>query len=237
MGFQFENTQKDKKTEANWLCTFNDMVTLLMVFFVLLFTMSSRDVIQLKTFKNSLQSGLGVLNEGNRVDVTRISKTQGEEAVKRDTFEKMLNSEEVRKAINAVGLEPGVSIMCTRDKAVITLDDRILYQSGMAEISPEAFSLLDRIAAMIEGSAFHVRVEGHTDNVPIRTYMFPSNWELSAARAVNVVKRFVDKGKISPHRLSAVGYGETRPLCQNDTRENRARNRRVEIVLLMKEGR
>ena len=232
---QFLNNHEEEKKETKWLCTFNDMVTLLMVFFVLLFTMSSIDVIQLKTFKSSLQSGLGVLNEGDQVEVTRISETQGEEAVSRTDSEKTLSSEEVKKAINDIASEPGVGAVCTKDKVVITLDDTVLFHSGMADISQKAFFILDRIAAIIKKCSAAVRIEGHTDNVPISTYMFPSNWELSAARAVNVVKRFVDKGKIPPGRLSAAGYGETRPLCPNDCPENKARNRRVEIVLLMKE--
>jgi chemotaxis protein MotB len=91
---------------------------------------------------------------------------------------------------------------------------------------------LDKIADALDKIPYAVRVEGHTDNVPIQTRGFPSNWELSVARAVNVVKYFAEVSNIDPKRLSAVGYGESRPVASNDTRPNRAKNRRVEIFLL-----
>jgi chemotaxis protein MotB len=91
---------------------------------------------------------------------------------------------------------------------------------------------LDKIAQALTNVPFSLRVEGHTDNVPIQTKRFPSNWELSIARAVNVVKYFAQVSNIDPQRLSAVGYGESRPVVENDTPSNRAKNRRVEILLL-----
>ena len=89
---------------------------------------------------------------------------------------------------------------------------------------------------MIQKTSNHVRVEGHTDNVPINTKRFPSNWELSTSRAVNVIKYFIRQRKVKPQRLSAVGYGESKPVFSNDTPENRARNRRVEIVIVTKDN-
>ena len=92
--------------------------------------------------------------------------------------------------------------------------------------------MLNQIAKAIKKVSKPVRVEGHTDNVPIQTRRFPSNWELSVARAVNVVKYFAEVSNIDPHRLSAVGYGESRPIIANDTASNRVQNRRVEILLI-----
>ena len=108
----------------------------------------------------------------------------------------------------------------------------MLFDFGKAAINPGGLDFLNKLAALIQKVPYPVRVEGHTDNVPIRTVRFPSNWELSIARAVSVVKYFAESGKINPQRLSAVGYGETRPLMPNDSTTNRARNRRVEIVLV-----
>ena len=90
---------------------------------------------------------------------------------------------------------------------------------------------------MIKKTKYYVRVEGHTDDTPINTKRFPSNWELSTARAVNVVKHFVESGKVVPQRMSAAGYGESKPLFSNDTRDHKARNRRVEITLIKEEDR
>ena len=95
-----------------------------------------------------------------------------------------------------------------------------------------AYTVLGSLAGVIRDMPYPIRVEGHTDNVPIHTRRYPSNWELSTARAVNVVKYFADAGQIDPQRLSAVGYGESKPLVANDSAQNRAKNRRVEIVVV-----
>ncbi|MGD9150174.1 MAG: flagellar motor protein MotB, partial [Desulfobacterales bacterium] len=114
----------------------------------------------------------------------------------------------------------------------LTFEDQILFDFGKATINPAGHGLLAQLAKSIQQVPNAVRIEGHTDNVPIQTKRFPSNWELSVARAVNVVKYFAEAGKIDPRRLSAVGYGESRPLVANDTPANRQKNRRVEILLL-----
>ena len=95
---------------------------------------------------------------------------------------------------------------------------------------------MDKVAAVIQNIRNPVRIEGHTDNVPIATRRFPSNWELSTARAVQVLKYFIAAGEIDPSRLSAVGYGEAKPVLPNNTPENRTKNRRVEIVLVTEDG-
>jgi chemotaxis protein MotB len=118
---------------------------------------------------------------------------------------------------------------------MITLQDAILFHSGIAEINSRAYPTLDGIIANIKDMSHPIRIEGHTDDDPIHTGRYPSNWELSTARAVNVLKYFVDKGKTPPERLSAVGYGESRSVFPNDTPEHKAKNRRVEIVVIMEE--
>jgi chemotaxis protein MotB len=127
--------------------------------------------------------------------------------------------------------EPGINVRYSNEGAHITFEDFLLFDFGKAEINPGGLAFLERVAALIQKIPHPVRVEGHTDNLPIHTARFPSNWELSTARAVNVVKYFAGLGKINPQRLSAVGYGDTRPLVLNDSPANRSRNRRVEIVL------
>ena len=114
----------------------------------------------------------------------------------------------------------------------LSFEDQVLFDFGQAAINPAGFVFLDKIADVLRKIPYAVRVEGHTDNVPIQTRRFPSNWDLSVARAVNVVKYFAEVSKIDPKRLSAVGYGESRPVAPNDTFSNRAKNRRVEILLL-----
>ncbi len=218
-----------------WLTTFNDLITLLMVFFVMLFTMSSIDVKKLKEFQYALQSGLGVLKEGQRVSVGLIELPFSSDLESVTTLEEIEKEvpDEIQDFVKAFDSEPEITATYTKKGVLITLSNTILFQFGMADINPESFPVLDKIAAIISKTSESVRVEGHTDNLPIHTEKFPSNWELSIKRAVNVVKYFVGIGKIPPQRLSAVGYGESKPLFPNDTTEHRAANRRVKILLEM----
>jgi chemotaxis protein MotB len=240
-----------EKGGAGWLTTFNDLVTLLMVFFVLVFSTSSiPDTKKLKDFKVSLQSGLGVLLEGKRVEVgivesKRINKVEylmssgdtssneAEEKTPGEQAAKMSTLESLEISIQALDSESGIRAKFTRKHVRITLEDNLLFPFGNADIHPQAIQILDKIIGVIRKVAYPVSVEGHTDNVPIHTAKFPSNWELSIARAVNVVKYFITVGNIDPQRLSAVGYGESKPLFSNTTPENRAMNRRVEIRLMI----
>jgi chemotaxis protein MotB len=128
--------------------------------------------------------------------------------------------------------DPDIQVTRTPQGTRLSFDDQVLFNFGSAAINPAGFAFLDKIADALDELPYAVRVEGHTDNVPIQTRRFPSNWELSVARAVNVVKYFAEVSNIDPKRLSAVGYGESRPVAANDTRANRAKNRRVEIFLL-----
>ena len=115
---------------------------------------------------------------------------------------------------------------------VIRLTGRALFDFGKANIRKDAIPILNEVIKALKKVPNQVAVEGHTDNIPIHTKEFPSNWELSVARAARVVRYFIEVGKISPKRLRAAGYGEYRPLYPNDTPEHRALNRRVEIVIL-----
>jgi chemotaxis protein MotB len=141
----------------------------------------------------------------------------------------------MKDVVDSVGDDVDIRVTYTRQGPRLSFDDGILFEFGGAELNPAGFFFLNRIADVIQKLPYPVRVEGHTDNMPIHTRRFPSNWELSTVRAVNVVKYFVEAGNVDPRRLSAVGYGDSKPLVSNDSPEHRAKNRRVEIVLL-KEG-
>jgi chemotaxis protein MotB len=226
---------------AGWLTTFNDLLTQLMVFFVLLFTMSTIDTKKMKDFQYALQSGFGILREGSQVSVGVENSqpfaglshvaTQGESQSAPTVAE--IKMDKIEAALSAFASEPGIHVSYSNQGARITFEDCLLFDFGKADVSPGGFLFLKKIAELILNIPCRVRVEGHTDNVSIHTKRFPSNWELSIARAVNVVKFMADVGNISPQRLSAVGYGESRPMVPNESPANRAKNRRVEMVLLM----
>lgn len=223
-----------------WLTTFNDLITLLMVFFVLLFTMGSVDNQAMSEFQNALQAGLGILGEGTQVSITvkgarpdlgdadLMKQADGEEA----PVDEQQEAVPIEEALEAFAAEPGVNVSYSNQGAHITFEDFLLFNFSKADINRGGLAFLDRMADLVQKIPYPVRVEGHTDNVPIHTARYPSNWELSIARAVSVVKYFAESGKINPQRLSAVGYGDTRPLVPNDSPANRTRNRRVEIVLV-----
>ena len=235
------NPENQDAKRSGWLTTFNDLVTLLMVFFVLLFTMSTVDTRKMQDFHYALQSGLGILETGQKVSVS-VKKTQPVQ----DMSHIMTQAEgekkkkgggqpggkwvgQIRQLTEAV---PGIKVTHTHQGTRLSFENQVLFDFGKAAINPAGFGFLDRIADALDNIPYAVRVEGHTDNVPIQTRRFPSNWELSVARAVNVVKYFAEVSDIDPKRLSAVGYGESRPVAANDTPHNRAKNRRVEIFLL-----
>jgi len=226
----------ESQTGAGWLTTFNDLVTLLMVFFVLLFSTSTIDIKKMENFKYLLQRGLGVLKEGKMTSV-EVKELQPDNMSARneEIFQTGLTPDLIEDMLKTLNSERGIKAVYTKKGVYITLDNSILFKNGVADINAECLPLLDKITTMIGKISNPVRVEGHTDNVPVHSRKFPSNWELSIARAVNVVKYFVEARKILPERLSAVGYGESKPIYPNDTSDNRVKNRRVEIILTMEE--
>ena len=235
------NTESEGSNTKGWLTTFNDLVTLLMVFFVLLFTMSTIDSRKMLDFQYAMQSGLGILRTGKNVsisvkrtqpvdDMSHIMTQAEGEKYKQGTSQ--LRDKLIEQIRQLAEDDLDIQITQTPQGTRLSFENQVLFDFGRADINPAGYKVLNQIAKAIKKESESVRVEGHTDNVSIKTHRFPSNWELSVARAVNVVKYFVEVGKIDPHRLSAVGYGESRPVVANDTASNRAKNRRVEILLL-----
>ena len=115
---------------------------------------------------------------------------------------------------------------------VIRLNDTMLFDQGSAIIKPEALSTLESISGKLREFNNPILIEGHTDSTPIKNEKYPSNWELSTARATNIISYLIEKQKFPPNRLSAVGYGEYMPVADNSTPENKAKNRRVDIIIL-----
>ena len=142
--------------------------------------------------------------------------------------------EELEKSLKAEIAEKNVMVQELRGRLVITVQDRVLFDSGKAELRKESFPVLDKVASVLKKSVpdKNVGVEGHTDNVPITYSGWKSNWELSTARALSVLHYFTDERKLNAARFSAAGYGEYRPVSDNDTDEGKQKNRRVEIYVI-----
>ncbi len=219
------NSQMDR---YRWLTTFNDMITLLMVFFVMLFSMGSMDVKRFAHFQNALQSAMGVLNPGRHTPVGIIA---GEPADAMQTTG--ANPESTTLESNKAQLDntKGLDAEYTPKGIHLTLDDKLLFASGSAKLTAGGAVLLEKVARIIKPLNRTIRVEGHTDNRPIATTVFPSNWELSTARAISVVKYMIDAAGIAPDLLAAAGYGDSKPRAPNDSKINMSKNRRVEIII------
>jgi chemotaxis protein MotB len=138
----------------------------------------------------------------------------------------------IKKVIKEENLDDAIKVKVTETGIAIKVADPIGFDMGDAEVKPELISTLYGISKIINRTpGTKIRVEGHTDDTPIHTSKYPSNWELSASRALNVVKFLAENGGIDPSSLSAVGYGEFRPIVPNSTKENRKINRRIEIYV------
>lgn len=237
-----------------WLLTYADMITLLLALFVYLFSISEVSASKLASFSTSFASyfGLGALptnlvspSGGDSVlplpGMRRPSDQPSESKRKQSRIRSlapMLRREEYRELQNKVSeVLPGLvnsgqlSFLETREGLVLRLRDSALFGLGSAGMSDAAKQTLDTLAETLRNISNPVRVEGHTDNLPVRGGSYKSNWELSGARAAAVVEYFMNEG-VAPERLSISGYGEYRPLEPNQPGVGNPRNRRVEILIL-----
>jgi chemotaxis protein MotB len=227
-----------------WLLTYADLITLLMVFFVVLYSMSSADSSKWKQISAALTQAFNVDVLKGQTG-TSIDDSAGAAAPPIDSL--ISNSQvpqvsRIQSAVQAVldranqngGLQqPEVTVGTDREGIVIRLSGSYLFDSGRAELKPNSFALLDAIATQLKLEPNDIRVDGHTDATPlVGSALYPTNWELSAARAMAVTRYLSETDNILPTRLEAAGFGEYRPIVPNDTREHRALNRRVEIHLL-----
>lgn len=217
------------------MTTFSDMATLLMTFFILLLSMASMDKRKIKVALGSLQGSLGVLKEGNKTEMTqedimsRLSFVQNVRSIQKQVTKTLREYVQSNAQMAEV-----VTIAETKKGVSVRILDKMLFQPGSAEILDQAKPLLDKLAAVIEESPFNIMVEGHTDDIPISTALYPSNWELSTARAVSVVKYFMGK-EVNPQKLSAAGYAENHPVTPNISAASREKNRRVEVNFISPE--
>ena len=227
---RIRTTETRERNGCLWLTTFNDMITLLMVFFVLLFAVGQINSQVSGQFLHSLQSALGVLEEGKRLAVGGSAPANSPEPAETvGEGMEQADPDPDKKIIH----HPDVSVVQTAQKLYITVADRILFRSGSAELNPNGYPVLDQVGGMLQGLKGQIRIEGHTDHMPIQNNRFPSNWELSVARAVHVLNYFIQVQKMDPGRFSVAGYGESRPIHPNDSPEHREKNRRVNIVMEM----
>ena len=229
--------QEKPENHERWLLTYSDLITLLMIFFVIMYAMSNVDASKYQQMAESLKISMGggksIIANQDAVSITQKSKPVNTD-IQPDSEQQKL--EELKKQVDQYldknGMSQSVSTQIDERGLVVSLNDTLFFDSGRAEIKPESQNKIIEIGKILNGLGNYMRIEGHTDNVPISNGEFSSNWQLSCARAANVTEFFIANCGIQPQKLSAVGYGEYRPVADNSTEEGRAKNRRVDIIIV-----
>ena len=217
-----------------WMVTFADLMSLLLTFFVLLLSFSNMEIVKFRTMAGSVRNALGLKSEIDLSDVPRGSSLLPYENPREGNGQGDIKNadalrDELKRIVRSSGLPVKGKIQVLAESVALQLDGDLLFDSGRAELRGESIPLLNDLAELIRRMDYRVDVLGHTDNLPIATTLFPSNWELSGARAGRAVRHLVEHN-VPPGRLRAIGHAETRPVASNGTETSRALNRRVEFV-------
>ncbi len=219
--------REEKENVERWMVSYADFVTLLFCFFTAMYAISNVDTNKLGKFVESMRSAFNISgSRGNAFSVIEGVQIFMPADVELESSIKEMLGTLISKS------KGGIDVRRDRRGIVISVADKFFFDSGSAELKSSSREVLDKIAEALKQSPNIIRIEGHTDNIPISNNRFSSNWELSAARAINVAKYFIRRHNIQPERLTTIGYSEYRPVASNDTPEGRAKNRRVDIVVL-----
>ncbi len=231
-----ESTGHDASGMMRWLLTYADLITLLMVFFVVMYAMSAADKKKFDALKASLQVALRTDTAGmNPIMDYAGERLVDQSAPLEDGTENSEFREIIARVLNNVDDPQRVMFVIDERGLTIRFMDSVLFDIGKATIRPDASQLLDTVGMALKSTPNYIRIEGHADNLPIHNDQFPSNWELSAARSIAVTRYIIEKHGMDAQRFSSLGYGEYHPLYPNTSEENRAKNRRVDIVVLRTE--
>ena len=229
--------EDEHPNHERWLVSYADFITLLFAFFVVMYAISSVNEGKYMVLSDSLSNAFrstGILPGGQSVLNIEQQPAAVPKLVDQKKAEQHQNMRKMAHDILSV-LQPLVSegqvrLLETSRGVTIEINDSILFPPGQSKLQPTSITALRAIGRVLASVDFPVTIEGHTDNIPISTPQYPSNWELSALRATTVLRLFNDSG-VGAERLTAIGYGETRPVETNTTPEGRARNRRVSILV------
>lgn len=239
-----KNKKPDEGPSAErWMLSYADFMTLLMIFFVVMYAMSQVDQTKYNQLSQSLSIAMGggktVIGADNTSsvkdnvkeiqDIQQQNQSQGEAKVEANNLKQL--KKQVDQYLNKNGLSNGVSTKVDERGLVVSINNTLFFDTGKAEIKPDIQTKLIGIGKIVNQLGNSIRVEGHTDNVPISNSSYQSNWQLSTIRASNVTQFLQDKVGVNPEKLTSVGYGQYRPVDDNSTEANRAKNRRVDIII------
>ena len=219
----FENS---KDYINRWVVSYADFTTVLLALFVFLFALSNNDNIKIKDLKDSIKREF---KQEKFLSKNTLPKNENEinvinEAEKNDSLFELVK--------NNLGKDSKIEVIENEKGITLRLKDTLLFDSASAEIKNSSLNTVSDIANFLTTIDNPVIIEGHTDSIPIKNSVYATNWELSSARAINLIKYLTENYKLSPKRLSAVGYGEYAPIYDNTTNKGREKNRRVDIIIL-----
>jgi len=235
--------EEEHENHERWLLTYADLITLLLALFMMLYAMSVLDLEKYQAFQEAFTKGIGgnptnaheIAQEAPE-EIPRSVRASGEETTKAAPA---LNLEELKelkkkleKELKSAGLQDEIQMELQPRGLVMNVVSGVLFPSGSANLGERGEHLLGSLGVVFKSFANDLVVEGHTDSRPIRSDAFPSNWELSSSRSIAVLRYIIEKNHIAEKRVSAAGYSDTRPRTSNATEEGRAKNRRVDIVVL-----
>jgi chemotaxis protein MotB len=229
-----DQTEHDEMNlSTGWLITYSDMITIMLCFFIIFFTMAAKETTVLSEIKNNLSTKITALADENKklkiekenlaaklFDLTNI---ENDVNTSKEEFIAFLRENDLLDQVKILQNERGL---------LIRFNDNIFFPSAKADLSEDGYEVLSLMRDKLKKVDNDIIVEGFTDNLPIHTKEYPSNWELSVARAISVVKYLTKEKGIDPNRVSVSGYGERNPIDTNDTKEGRANNRRIEITIV-----
>ncbi len=239
--------QESEGGGGDWVMTYGDLMTLLLVFFVLIVSFSTLDVVKYRELVGSLEEAFGSKNRPATPLIQEDTPpftmpvqmdafpTQAETDV-RET-ERVKVEEDLAKLIEEMGPGAPLELVESPEGLRLRMQGHVIFSLASAELNEDSLPILAELAPILQRYPYRIWVEGHSDDLPIQTPVYPSNWELSAARAGTVVRHMIEHSGLRRDRLAAVGYADTRPVIPNTDEASRAANRRVEMLLSQPGGR
>lgn len=239
---------EEHDNHERWLVSYADFITLLFAFFVVMYSLSSVNEGKYRVLSDSLVQAfrnVNVNDSGEQIVLPKVSVVPSQpitrpappavdpavEQRRQETAQRMRSmADEIRRVLSPLTRAGQVNVTEGAFGVSVEINASLLFAPGDSALGQEAVTALEAVAQVLAPAPFPITVEGHTDNIPINTFRFPSNWELSAVRASTVTRLFIDSG-VSPDRLTAAGYADQRPVADNDSEEGRGRNRRVTVLI------
>ncbi|MBW7956346.1 MAG: OmpA family protein [Deltaproteobacteria bacterium] len=224
---------EEHENHERWLVSYADFITLLFAFFTSMYAISSVNEGKFRIMSESL----AIAFNPTLFTSTRMQEgpkfVRDQRAQVRDEFKDMHtnNYEKIQAALRELQENQKLTLIFEEQKVTIRISEGMLFEPGSDKLLDEGLPVIDEVARALVDMPNSMRIEGHTDNIPISTERFPSNWDLSSARSLKILKYFIDKHNHDPRKLSAIGFGEYRPIDTNDTPSGRLKNRRVDIMV------